>query len=171
MLPAVENLKGEIAPRELWEREKPCLLLALGNDILGDDAVGHLVAREAANRLDPEKVDVVETGEAGLALLEQLAGYQKAVLVDAYETADHPAGSILEYGLCDFREVVAPSPHYAGLPEVFALAARLRLPMPAELTVVAVAVRGPFAFGQKMTPAVSAAVPEAAGRVARLLRE
>lgn len=163
--------EAQLAPKELWQRDKKGLLLALGNDILGDDAVGHLVAREAATRLDPLETDVVETGEAGLALLEQLAGYDQAVIVDAFETAEYTPGTVLVYGVDDFRDVVAPSPHYAGLPEVFDLARRLHLPMPEPMKVVAITVLGPFAFGHCVSPDVEAAIPEAVDAVLRVLGE
>ena len=59
------------------KRSAPTVVLALGNDILGDDAVGFHAARSL--RSEPwEGVDVVETGEAGLALLDHLVTLIKA---------------------------------------------------------------------------------------------
>lgn len=63
------------------ERSARILVLALGNDLLGDDGVGLEAARQIAGQVDGS-VDVVETGEAGLALLELMEGYERALLID-----------------------------------------------------------------------------------------
>lgn len=146
------------------------LLLALGNDLLGDDGIGLLVAREVARAPKPN-LEVVESGEAGLALLELLIGYERAVIVDSIQTMRHPVGTVLVYGREDFRRVVGPSAHYAGLPEVFDLAERLRLPMPKDLWVVAVEVANPFDFAETPCDAVCAALPAATCQVRKLLGE
>ena len=44
------------------------VVLGLGNDLLGDDGIGLSVAREVRRRAPPG-VEVVESGEAGLALI------------------------------------------------------------------------------------------------------
>lgn len=146
------------------------LLLALGNDLLGDDGIGLLVAREVAREPSP-RVEIVESGEAGLALLELLIGYERAVIVDAIQTTRHPVGTVLVFGREDFRRVVGPSAHYAGLPEVFDLAERLNLPMPADLWVVAVEVANPFDFAETPCDTVRAAIPAATAQVRKLLGE
>jgi len=137
------------------ERAHPYLILALGNDLLGDDAVGLLAAR--ALRPDVQDVaDVVETGEAGLALLELMEGYERALLLDAVWTRRAPPGTVLEFSPADFSEVVAPSPHYAGLPEVLALARRLDLPFPGEIRILGLEVENLWTFTEELTPAVDA---------------
>ena len=61
------------------------LVLGLGNDILGDEAVGLLAARRLRALL-PESVDVVESGGGGLDLLDVLEGYDRAILLDSILT-------------------------------------------------------------------------------------
>ncbi|MBM3122227.1 MAG: peptidase M52, partial [Chloroflexi bacterium] len=56
------------------------LILGLGNAILGDDAVGLRVARAIAERWGKtEGLVVAEEERGGFALLEQLAGFQRAL--------------------------------------------------------------------------------------------
>lgn len=107
------------------ERSGRILVLALGNDLLGDDGVGLEAARQIAGQVDGS-VDVVETGEAGLALLELMEGYERALLIDSVVTGRYPPGTVIEFSPEDFRKVVAPSPHYAGLPEVMEMATACR---------------------------------------------
>jgi len=75
------------------ERSACILVLALGNDLLGDDGVGLEAARQIAGQVDGS-VEVVETGEAGLALLELMEGYERALLIDSVVTGRYPPGTV-----------------------------------------------------------------------------
>jgi hydrogenase maturation protease len=147
---------------------KPILVLALGNDVMGDDGIGLAAAREL-KRLFPDSVDVVESGEAGLALLELLEGYDRALLVDAIQTGRHEAGTVISVPRDALRSVVAPSPHYAGLPEVFHLARRLDVPLPREIEVLAVEVKDPYTVREGLTPEVASALPHLVARASSIL--
>lgn len=148
---------------------KDDLVLALGNDLLGDDAVGLLVARVARARLNAEQVEVVESGEAGLALLELIADHRRVVIVDSIYTGEEPPGTVRVLTREDFRRVSAPSAHYAGLPEVLELGEKLHLAMPEELWVVAVEVENPFEFAPVPCTAVTDAIPLAVEKVVSFL--
>ena len=82
---------------------KRCLLLALGNDILKDDGVG-LAAAGLLRSEFKEAVDIVEAPGTGLALLELLAGYDRALLLDAIFTGNAPPGTVLEFSREDFQK-------------------------------------------------------------------
>lgn len=144
------------------------LVLGLGNDLLGDDGVGLRVVRELAGRVGPQ-VELLESGEAGLALLEIMLGYETVVIVDAIQTGTQPPGHVYVYGPGDFGHVVAPSAHYAGLPEVLELGRRLGVDMPTHIHVVAVEVEDPYSFRECLTPLVEAAVEPARTTVLSLL--
>lgn len=155
---------------ESTKREKSMLVLALGNDLLGDDGVGLRAAR-ALQAESPADVDIVETGEAGLALLEMLEGYRFALLLDAMKTGAHAPGTLFDLGPEQFERVLAPSPHYAGLPEVLALARRLSIDFPEEIRVLAVEVENPYEFSESLTPGVEAAMPEYLNCIRAVLAE
>jgi hydrogenase maturation protease len=134
------------------DRRPRVLLLALGNDLLGDDGVALAAARVLRERY-LGRVDVVESGESGLGLLEILEGFDRVLLLDAIATGTRPFGEVLEFSAADFRRVVAPSPHYAGLPEVLDLGERLGLALPEELRVLAIEVENPFEIRAGFTEA------------------
>jgi hydrogenase maturation protease len=119
------------------------LVLGLGNDILGDDAVGLVAARRLRSTL-PAAVDVLEQAGASLDLLDILEPYDRVLILDSILTGQHPAGTILEFDRTDFQEVLGPSPHYAGLPEVLRLAEALGIPFPAEIRILACEVADPY---------------------------
>jgi hydrogenase maturation protease len=145
------------------------LVLGLGNDLAGDDAVGVLVARALYVELDGV-ADVVESSAAGLALIEIFAGYDRAIVVDSIVTGRNPPGTVTEMGLLDVGRVVASSLHNAGLPELAAVAARLGLGFPSQTVVFAVEVVDPYTFGIGLSPPVAGAVDELVERVRAQVR-
>ncbi len=70
------------------------VVLGLGNPILTDDGVGLRVARELEGRLDQQEATVMETSLAGLNMLDLLAGYDRAIIIDAIQTIGGKAGQI-----------------------------------------------------------------------------
>lgn len=147
------------------------LLLAMGNDLLGDDAVALLVARTLRTEFDESRLDIIETSEAGLALMEVLTGYEKTLILDSVQTLEHEPGTVIEFQMSDFRNVIGPSPHYAGMPEVFSMAERLGIPMPSDLRILAMEVANPFDFSESLTPDVAAGLPELVARARGILAE
>lgn len=140
------------------------LVLGLGNELAGDDAVGVLVARALGAELDGV-ADLVESSASGLALIEILAGYDRAVIVDAVLTGRNPPGTITEMGLDEVGRVVAPSTHQAGVAELAAVAARLGLRFPSETLVLAVEVVDPYTLGAGLSEPVAEALEGIVRRV------
>lgn len=140
------------------------LVLGLGNEIAGDDAVGILVAR-AIREEAQGRADVVESSASGMALIEVLAGYDRAVIVDAIRTGRNPPGTITEVPLERVGHVVAPSLHHAGLPEMAAVAEKLGLTFPAETRVIAVEVVDPYTIGAPLSEPAADAIGEVVRRI------
>lgn len=139
--------------------QAPFLLLALGNDLLGDDGVALAAARVIKKHCPAPWFDIVESSEAGLALMEIMTGYAKVLLLDSVQTGQSPIGTVLEFRREDLQRIVAPSPHYAGIPEVLDMAGRLAIPFPEEIRILALEVSNPLEFGEEFTPAVQKGLP------------
>jgi len=140
------------------------LVVGLANDILGDDAVGVLAARELKPQLEGP-AEVIETAMHGLAILDLFIGYEHAILIDAIQTREHPPGTILEIDPGDLRPVYAPSPHFAGLPEMLAIAEQCEIDFPDDFRIFAIEVEDPYTIGGEMCPAVQASIPAVCTRV------
>lgn len=148
------------------------LILGLGNDLIADDGVGI----EAARRLredfaEAPDIDVHECSLSGIALLEELIDYDRVILIDAVRTGKTPVGEITKLRLEDLGAVIAPSPHYAGLPELLALANELELDFPKEFVIYAIEVEDPFTIGGAMTQGVINALPNLVERVKNKVNE
>ncbi len=153
-----------------YEDRVKTVVLCLGNDILGDDGVGIEAARLLRDRVRGG-TEVKESSEAGLALLELLEGYDSALILDSVMTGLRSPGVILEMSRDDFRKITAPSPHYAGLPEVLAMAEALDLRFPREIRILAMEVADPHVIREGLSTEVAAALPAFVDRAVQMLAE
>jgi hydrogenase maturation protease len=140
------------------------LVACLGNPDRGDDGIGAAVARALAGRL-PEGVGLVVRCGDMLALIDDWAGFDAVVCVDAAAAAGTP-GRIRRIDLgCENLpvDVGATSSHAFGLAEAVQLARTLHS-APAHIVVYAVEGAS-FETGAPMTAAVAAAADDVARRV------
>lgn len=157
------------------------IVIGLGNPLLGDDGVGWRIA-EALRQETSVEVDCLAVG--GLALMERLVGYQRAILVDAICTGTQPEGTITCCALEDLPAPAGPhasagppasggrhlaSAHDASLAVAFQVGRALRAELPEQVIVLAVEAARVYDFSTELSPAVAAAVPRAVQRAHELL--
>jgi hydrogenase maturation protease len=139
------------------------LVLGIGNDILGDDAVGIHIAREVARQIGPEQADVRETGATGLNLIEIISGYDRLIVADAILTNKKTgAGKIHRLELKDLQEIDGSiTPHEAGLRNTIELGKQL-FPgqMPQKVVIYGVQIQDVAEISINMSPKVKAAMPK-----------
>ncbi len=142
------------------------LLLGLGNDILCDDAIGLNIVRQLRPRLTGfEGVEVGESCEMGLALLDYIVGYESLVLADAIQTGRAAPGFVHELEGQDLKVLPVTSPHLVGVGEMMQVGAHLGMPVPKRVKIFAIEVQDPFTITTQMTPALQAAMPAIADRI------
>ncbi len=163
---AVEASSPQVLPGKTPARKKPLLVLGLGNDILSDDAVGLHVAREIRRRLrDSDGIEVEETCEMGLALLDYITGFDDLVLVDAVQTGKAPPGFVHELDDSQLKVLPILSPHFVGVGEAMAVGRRLGMVVPKRAKIFAIEVKDPFTVGVCMTSELGGIVHAIASRV------
>ena len=152
-------MSGQNSSPQLEEVLKT-LVLGLGNPILSDDSVGFRVAQALEGRFDPGRVTVMESSLAGLSLLDLVAGYERAIIVDSIQTQGGKAGTIYRLTPADF-EVAHNSTtlHDVGLLTALKLGQRLELDMPREVILFAVEGEDLVTFSEKCSPEVEKAIP------------
>ena len=133
-------------------------VLGLGNEILGDDALGILVAREAEARFGKD-VEVVSSSQAGFHVMDELLGVSRLLVVDSIQTGAAKPGTFYVLDEHAIPPVPGVSSHSLGIFEVLAVARRLGLPVPAECVILAVEVADCTTVGGSMHPDVAAAIP------------
>jgi hydrogenase maturation protease len=137
------------------------LVLGLGNPLLGDDAIGLLVAGRLRERLAGRGDVLVEEEEAGgLRLMERLAGHQCAIVVDAMVSGGQP-GTIRRLSAGEVPTQRTAIAHGIDLPRALELGRSLGLEMPSRVRVVAIEAESVLEFRHDLTPAVAAALEPA----------
>jgi len=138
---------------------KPSIrVLGLGNEILGDDALGIRVAREAEARFGSQ-VEVVCSSQAGFHGMDDLLSVSRLLVVDSIQTGAAKPGTVYMLDEHAIPPAAGPGSHSSGIFEVLAVARRLGLPVPAECVIVAVEATDCTTVGGSMHPDVEAAIP------------
>ena len=146
-------------------RHPRVVVVGLGNEILGDDAIGILVARELEARHRGGEVTVVESSWGGMRFLDLLAGYDAAIIVDAIQWRG-PAGTIHRLSPEQAIPTVrATSFHDIPLGHALRLGGMLGIPMPSRVVFLAIEVTDTSTVGTRVHPAVAAAIPSAVAEV------
>lgn len=130
-------------------RKNNILVLALGNDIMGDDGA----ALEAAGILEKkfaDEIDIFKVSSAGFMLLDILEGYEKVIIIDTILATTAP-GNFRELTLDELTGRLSSSPHYAGLPEVIDLADMLKIKFPDEIKIFVIEIEDPFIIKQGLS--------------------
>ena len=136
------------------------LILGLGNPILSDDSVGLRVARIMEDQLNQPEITVMETSTAGLDFLELLAGYNKAIIIDAIQTRDGKVGQVyrLEPAILNTTRHTITS-HNLDFATALELGNRLGLALPQHIIIFAIEVENVSSFSEECTPEVMRAIP------------
>lgn len=139
------------------------IVLGIGNELMGDDGVGPVVARMLTKRLGPE-VEVVEAGLAGMALSKYFTSGAPLIVIDAIHTEAEP-GAVFRFDPdeCGISSLRSNTSHGHGLPYLITNA-RLAGHAP-DVTVYAVQVGDVRPRPDTLSPAVE----QASRRVADLV--
>ena len=143
------------------------LVLGLGNPLVTDDSVGLRVAAELKSRLaDRPEVVVSEDYWGGLRLMERMAGFDRAIVIDAICTGA-PPGTIHRLTPGSIPTQRSASTHDVNLATALALGrtAGLHLPRDEDILLVGVEAEDILSFGEQCTPAVAAAIAPAVEEV------
>lgn len=147
------------------------LVIGLGNPLIRDDSVGLKVAAALQRLLAgrPE-VEVEQDFWGGLQLMERMAGYQRAIVVDAIQTGA-PPGTIHQLTLDSIPTQRSASAHDVTLPTALAFGREAGLTLPAQDQVLLVGIEAEdiLTFDEECSPAVQEVIPQAVRLVLNLL--
>ena len=136
------------------------LILGMGNPLLCDDGVGLRVVAKLKDRIEKPEVTIMETGIAGLALLDLLVGYDRAIVIDAIQTVGGKAGHIYRLDTQAFdaaRHTV--SPHDIDFTTALEFGKKLGLSLPQQIVIFAIEASDVRTFKEECTPEVQKAIP------------
>jgi hydrogenase maturation protease len=132
----------------------------MGNPLLCDDGVGLRVAAELKDRVEQPEITVMETGVAGLSLLDLLVGYDRAIIIDAIQTVGGKAGQIYRLDPKAFDTALhTASAHGIDFTTALEFGKKLGLPLPQQIIIFAIEASDVSTFNEECTPEVQKAIP------------
>ena len=138
----------------------------------GDDSVGLHAVRALRDKLNKVDTTVIEASVTGMDCLELLAGYDRAVIIDAIHTMEGKIGQIyrLELETLDTNGYDNTS-HDVNFVTAIELGRRLGLALPRQIVIFAIEVIDAYSFNQKCTAAVRRAIPSCARMICQEMNE
>jgi hydrogenase maturation protease len=146
------------------------IVIGVGNPVIADDAVGLAVARHLRSQLSRQgDVTIVELYNGGLELMEAMAGYERAWVVDAIVGGRAP-GTIYRLGVDELAITRNTSTtHNGSLRAALELGRLTGVKLPKVVRIWAVEADDVTTFREGLTPRVIAAVPIVAAEIMREL--
>jgi hydrogenase maturation protease len=133
------------------------LILGFGNPILSDDGVGIRIAQKIKE--ENPYLEVIETSEAGIALIDHVDGYDKLVIIDSIKT-EGKSGELYKLELEDLKpSMYVFSTHGIDIATAFKLGESLGYHMPKYISLYAVEIRDNITFGEQCTEEIEKRIP------------
>lgn len=115
-------------------------------------------------------VKFIETSTGGINLMEHMAGFHKAIIIDAIVTGKHKAGTVFKFIYPDMpytRNTV--STHDMDLPMALEMGKYLGITLPSEIVIFAVEAKDTVNFGENLTEEVKTAMRSVVSEIKCLL--
>ena len=148
------------------------VIIGMGNPQLSDDGVGLAVAVAVAERLKQRiTLTVTELNTGGIRLMEAMAGFKRAVVVDAM-LSGAPPGTVQRFDPKDFVTTRNTfSSHDTDFATAYDLGRMAGVSLPEQVSFWGVEAREFDLFGERFTAEVAAAVPVAVERIVAQITE
>ena len=114
--------------------------------------------------------EFIEVSSGGINLMEYMAGFQRAVVIDAIVTGRYKAGTVFKFIYPDIpytRNTV--STHDMDLPAALELGRHLGISLPSEIIIFAVEAKDTVNFGEELTVEVEKALETVISEIKSLL--
>jgi len=140
------------------------LVLGIGNPILTDDGAGIKVAQKLKE--NKPGLEVVETSEVGIALLDHVVGYDKLILIDSIIDKQRKFGECYRLNLEDLKPSMGFClSHGVDMATAFDLGGKLGYSMPQHISIYAVVIKDNMTFGEECVKEVKEMIPLIAKRI------
>lgn len=138
------------------------LILGLGNTIMGDDAIGILVAQvvyQTLLKLGYSGVEFKESSFAGWRLIDLISGYKKLILIDAIHTGGVP-GDYYRIEWSKNNSLHLNSSHGMDLNTALELARKMGIKIPEEISLYGIEVKNPYEFKEGISEEIANKIPQ-----------
>lgn len=115
------------------------LIIGIGNEYCGNDAIGILIARQLKDNL--QDWDLKTGAFSGINFIEEIEGYEWIVVIDSLYKPNMPNGEVIELKIEDFAGVKSFSYiHSLNLASAIELGRHLELKLPDNIRIFGITV-------------------------------
>ena len=140
------------------------LVLGIGNPILTDDGAGIKIAQKLKE--GNPALEVEETSEVGLALLELMDGYDKLIIIDSIKTEQGKPGELYKFELEELKSTTYfSSSHGIDIPTAIELGHKVGYRIPNHISLYAVEIKDNLTFGEECTEEIAERIPSIAKQI------
>ncbi|MEO0215489.1 MAG: hydrogenase maturation protease [candidate division WOR-3 bacterium] len=127
------------------------LIIGMGNEYYGNDALGIIVARKLRETL-PE-YDLKTGAFSGVDFLEAIEEYDEVIVIDSIVNPDKPIGDVVELKVEDFAGLKSFSYlHSMSFASAIELGRQLKLKLPEKIKIFGIVVDKKGEIGEELSP-------------------
>ena len=144
------------------------LIMGIGNPILTDDGVGILVGKMIKKQV-PD-VNFIDISATGLAILDEMEGYDRVIIIDSVKTGEHEPGKLIKISLDDLSSAVNLSTyHNVNLPTALEFGDKYYKSLPSKdnISIYGIEIEDNITFSEKLTEKVGNSVDSIVSRIIR----
>jgi hydrogenase maturation protease len=134
------------------------IIIGVGNPFRGDDGIGSAIIKILRTE-NSQNFVLVDGGTDGLALLDQLAEYEKAIIIDAVQMLEIP-GIVKSFTPAEAKIKIKSdvlSTHGFGLAEMLKLADELNIKT--KITIIGIQPKN-IDFGEGLSDEIKTQIPQ-----------
>ena len=146
------------------------IIIGLGNPIVRDDGVGIKVSRLLKERITDDSITIKEIYVGGLALMEAIVGYDRALIIDAIQTGA-PIGSSFELSLSSIRQTRnSCCSHNTNLESALEIGRLAGLVLPSDIKFWAIEAKDVTTFSEDLSHELEIELPDIVDRIISYLK-
>ena len=137
------------------------LIYGIGNPYRCDDAVGIKVAERLADEIKHRGIDVKWGSIDGVAILDEIVGYDHVIFIDSVKTKNGKPGDIYRIDSSSFRNVHSFSSHGINFATALEIGRKFNLEIPEKTDIYGIEIEDNETFSEECTKVVSESIPKA----------
>lgn len=107
----------------------------------------------------------------GFSLFDIVSGYENLIIVDSILTNEKEPGYIHGIKIEDLLEGDLKPAHYAGIPDLYLLAKKIKIPFPEKILILAIEVKDPFEINENFSDEIKKKIPEIEKKIQKKIRD
>jgi hydrogenase maturation protease len=130
------------------------LLMAIGNDIRGDEGIALSVGKELEGTFT-NKIDFIEVSDTGMELLSVFDDYEKVLIITIAESIEKLIGTITEFDITAIQKETISSSHYFGLSQIISLSENIKIPLPDTVKIISIEIQKANTISEKFSTIIT----------------